>query len=39
MEDREIITLYLNRDGAAISHTREKYGVYCLQIAVRRQST
>lgn len=33
MEDREILSLYLARDEAAITQTAEKYGGYCGSIA------
>ena len=34
MEDREIISLYFDRNEAAISETDKKYGSYCRSIAV-----
>ena len=34
MRDEQIISLYWNRDEAAIRATDEKYGIYCLSIAV-----
>ena len=33
MEDKEILTLYQNREEAAISATAQKYGNYCFSIA------
>ena len=33
MEDKEIVTLYRNRDESAISATAQKYGNYCFSIA------
>lgn len=33
MEDKEIISLYMNRSGKAISETSAKYGNYCWTIA------
>ncbi len=33
MDDRQIITLYWQRDSQAIPQTAEKYGKYCLTVA------
>ena len=35
MEDEWILTLYFDRDEAAISQTRQKYGSYCADVAGR----
>ena len=35
MDDEQILELYWQRDEAAIAHTEEKYGSYCMAIASR----
>ena len=35
MHDREILTLYVNRDPRAIAAIQEQYGSYCAAIVVR----
>lgn len=35
MDDKQIITLFLNRNEAAVAHVRQKYADYCYSIAFR----